>query len=280
METFSEQGKLTSPGRHASALDALPDYVASLMAAVRGLFVHGDFLDIYGVGHSDFSSCSRETIALENRLDRVFRSSNQQLATPRPVNRREVGTCRDYALMACGMLRHKSVRARVRCGFARYFSPGRYEDHWICEYWRADDKRWGRADAQLDGAHCDHLGIAFNTCDLPDGEFVTANEAWELVRHKAVAANLFGHGEAAGEWFLWVNLARDCLSLHGQETSPWDSWRMAIGRKPEIDAADRAACDRIAEGIRLLEQQQDAAVLTPHLQPFWLARAGETKYSE
>ncbi len=280
METFSEQGQLTSPGQYASALDALPDDVASLMAAVRGLFVHDGFLGIYGLAHFDFSSYSRETLPLEKRLDRILRHSSLPLATARPVDRREVGTCRDYALMACGMLRHKSVRARVRCGFARYFTPGRYEDHWICEYWRADEERWARADAQLDGAHCDHLGLDFNTCDLPDGEFVTANEAWDLVRNEAVAAQLFGHGEAAGEWFLWVNLARDCLSLRGQEVSPWDGWRRAMGRESEIDAADRAACDRIAAEIGLLEQRQDAAEFTSRLHPFWLARAGETKSME
>ncbi|MEH6547388.1 MAG: transglutaminase domain-containing protein, partial [Sneathiella sp.] len=182
MKAFAAHSALTSPGKYAHVIDALPNDVALLLDMIRGLLVHSDFLEIYGVGEADFSSLSRETLAFEKRLDQVFESSNEPLTVARPVNRREVGTCRDYAVMVCSMLRQKSVPSRIRCGFARYFSPGRFEDHWICEYWRADEKKWARADAQLDPQLRDHLGIEFDSSDMPDGEFVTANEAWNLVR--------------------------------------------------------------------------------------------------
>ena len=279
MEAFAEHGTMTSPGKHAHAIDALPSDISSLLNSVRGLFVHSDFLDIYGLVESEHFSHSRETLPLEKRLDQVFQRSSQPLTIARPVNCREVGTCRDYAVMACGMLRQKSVPARVRCGFGRYFSPGRFEDHWICEYWRANEKRWARADAQLDARHCDHLGITFDTSDIPDGEFVTANEAWDLIRNQSVAPELFGHGDAVGAWFVWVNLARDYLSLRGQETSPWDEWRTAIGREPEFNTIHQVSCDSIAEYIRSLEQRRLVKDSLPDFQPFWLVSAGKVNVS-
>ena len=59
------------------------------------------------------------------------------------------------------MLRHRRIPARLRCGFAAYFDRGRWEDHWICEYWRPAEGRWCRVDAQLDeisqAAPCHHV---------------------------------------------------------------------------------------------------------------------------
>jgi len=49
--------------------------------------------------------------------------------------------------------------ARARCGFGTYFWRGRFEDHWICEYWTG--ARWARVDAQLDEVQRRVLGIDF-----------------------------------------------------------------------------------------------------------------------
>ncbi|TQV82208.1 transglutaminase [Denitrobaculum tricleocarpae] len=262
---------MTSPGKYASAFDALPDDVSSLLTVVQGLFVHSDFLDIHGLAGSAFSTRSRETLPVEKRLDQIFQISNQALQIARPVDHRAVGTCRDYALMMCGLLWHKSFDARVRCGFAQYFVPGRYEDHWLCEYRCADTGRWVRVDAQMDEAHRDHLAIAFDPSDVPDGAFVTAVEAWDLVRTGKAAPELFGHGDAAGAWFLWVNLARDYFALCGQEVSPWDSWRSALGRDQEIDPATQETCERIAAAIRNVECAPEEMRTMLRLQPFWSA---------
>ena len=147
IEAFAAQSALTSPGQYAHAIDALPDDVVALLGVVRGLLVHCDYLDIYGLDTPETAVISRETLPLEGRLDRLHRQSAVPFSIPRPIEAREVGTCRDYAVMTCGLLRQKAIPARVRCGFARYFTPGRFEDHWLCEYWRADEERWARADS-------------------------------------------------------------------------------------------------------------------------------------
>ena len=57
-------------------------------------------------------------------------------------NKKTFGTCRDYALLMTSILRYRGIPARARAGFGKYFTKGRYEDHWVCEYWLTDEDRW------------------------------------------------------------------------------------------------------------------------------------------
>jgi len=258
---FVPHNRLTQPGRHAQAIDRLPADVPALLSIVRGLLLHCDYLQLYG---ATAPPDTRGTLAIEARLDQVLATSAEPLTTPRPYDERAVGTCRDYALMLCSFLRHKQVPARVRCGFATYFTPGRYEDHWNCEYWHDG---WIRADAQLDDVQQASLGITFDTARLPQGSFVSADEAWHLHGQDGIDAQLFGHGDARGKWFMWVNLARDCLSLHGMETSGWDTWRIAALDPPALSRDDIDECNRIAAQIRAPGQSAPSTLT----RPFWRA---------
>ena len=179
--------------------------------------------------------------------DAVLAANDAPLTTTRHPTQRSVGTCRDYALLLCAMLRQQGVPARVRCGFAKYFHPPSYEDHWVCEYWRADQKRWATADSQLDAEHRAHLGIAFDPADLPAEQFLCAWQAWRMTRDGHADPSIFGHGETTGTWFIQVNLARDLLSLHKREVSPWDRWREASAAHRDLDSEAITLSDQIAE---------------------------------
>jgi hypothetical protein len=76
---------------------------------------------------------------------------DRPLVEPRSLTDRVVGTCRHFAVLSCALLRHRGVAARARCGFAAYFSPGDFLDHWIVEYWRSDEQRWVRIDPEILG---------------------------------------------------------------------------------------------------------------------------------
>ena len=257
--SFTPHNRLTHPGRHAPAIDQLPADVPALLSIVRGLLLHCDYLQLYGV---TAPPDARGTLNIEARLDQILAISPDPLATPRPYNQRAIGTCRDYALMMCSFLRHKQVPARLRCGFATYFTPGRYEDHWICEYWQGG---WHRTDPQLDNEQQAYLDITFDTAKLPVGTFMSANEAWYMLQSDSIDAQLFGHGEARGKWYMWVNLARDCLALNGTETSDWDTWRIAAANPPVLSPDDLNECSRIAAHIQTLDQPP----LHSLTQPFW-----------
>jgi hypothetical protein len=248
-ERYARQDALTEPGVLASLFDGLPDSPSALRDVVSGLITHVAWAAQYGVPAT--MAMPRDTQSVADRLRTIQSSFAGALHAPRPAHQRSFGTCRDYALMLCSMLRHRAIPARVRCGFATYFKTAvPYEDHWICEYWSADAARWLRADAQLDRVHRETLGIGFDCADLPGEAFLSAGEAWRLARSGAVDAGAFGHGEEGrGWWFMRVNVHRDLLALSNRQTSAWDNWRRATDASKVLDAADLAAVDDLVAAI-------------------------------
>lgn len=67
-------------------------------------------------------------------LREILAHDPRALDQPRPPVDRVVGTCRHFAVLSCARLRHRGVPARVRCGFATDFLPGKGLDHWVTEY--------------------------------------------------------------------------------------------------------------------------------------------------
>lgn len=244
VERWRQHGPMSAPGAGPLTFDELPVDVTSLCRIVQGVLIHSDWLTAYGVGEAQFRTVSRETLPLARRLRQIAELDGSALAESRAPDRRAVGTCRDYALMLCGMLRQQGVPARVRCGFAAYFRRP-WEDHWVCEYWR--DGRWRFADAQLDGIIAPRLGIGFDPANLPDGMFMAAGEAWRRCRSGEFDPMSFGHGEqAAGLWFVRVNVMRDHQSVNGRETSDWDTWRQATAAHHSLSEAECAAADELS----------------------------------
>lgn len=56
------------------------------------------------------------------------------LSVAREPEKRVIGTCRQFAVRSCALLRYRGIPARVRCGFATYFQSGKGLDHWSTEY--------------------------------------------------------------------------------------------------------------------------------------------------
>jgi hypothetical protein len=273
---YGRHTALTEPGPHAAAIASLPHDLPSLVGIVQGLLIHGDWLDLYHLTDADFANTARDTRPIATRLDIVLALDAAPLGQSRSPRRRSVSTCRDYALMLTALLRAKAVPARVRCGFATYFAEGRFEDHWICEYWREDEARWAIADAQLDAEHRARLGISFDGSDIPAGAFLNAAAAWQLYRSGKEDAARFGHGEATGAWFLRINLARDLLALRKQKISLWDRWREAPA-DARVTGTDAVwAGDTLADLIVRIESghpPDDASATAALLEPFWLQPA-------
>lgn len=243
---YARHGEFTEVNDHGALFETLPSEVAGLCRVIQGLLIHDHSgLHYYGDPPESFHRASRETVPVGRRIAEIVAAHGAPALDPRPPFERAVGTCRDFALMLCAMLRHQGVSARVRCGFAAYFIPPSYEDHWVCEYWNAHDRRWALADAQLDDAHKTHLSIDFDTTDIPRDRFLSSRRAWRRCRSNPADAALFGHGDGTGEWFVRVNLARDWLSLGKREVSPWDTWRDAREQHCQAGVAARHS-DRLA----------------------------------
>ena len=244
-DLYLKQDGFTDPGAFADLYRNLSASPVELRDIVSRSIIHIAWADRYGIPPD--VPLSRETLPASERLKLMGSLTND------PKDRRSFGTCRDYAITLGSMLRHQSIPARIRCGFATYFTPGPFEDHWICEHWSATDDRWVRADAQLDQLHRKQLGIRFDPADLPAGVFLTAGQAWQWARGGRADATAFGQGSARGLWFLRVNVYRDLLALTNQYTSGWDTWRSVTDDNKVLDPVTLAAVDSVVTMIRDFE---------------------------
>jgi len=258
MDTASwcDHGQLSDPGSLAYLFDDLPRDVGALCAVVQGLLLHDHWGGVlYGPPPRGFDGASRRTLPVAERLAAVLARDPMPLSVARLPERREIGTCRDFALLLVSLLRYQGTPAGVRYGFADYFA-GPWEDHWVAEYRRGGD--WAFADPQLDAEHRAHLGLGFDPADMPRARFLTAPDAWRACRSGA-EPDAFGHGEARGLWFVEVNLMRDRLALGRAETSGWDDWRGARAEHRVIDGARLERGDRIAGGSDMVPEPPWAA---------------------
>jgi hypothetical protein len=234
-ERWLAHSRMSDPGRHAGAISALPAGIGALNEIIQGALVHSDWVREYGLDERRLDAKARTTLPVVERLDDVLSRDQQPLEVRRPAAKRSTGTCRDFALLLCSFLRCKGVPARVRCGFASYFSD-EWEDHWVCEYWDAKTRVWRLSDAQIDHMLRQRNRIDFDPADVPRQFFVSAGEAWLKCRRAEAAPSAFGHGSVTGLWFVKVNIFRDHYVLNGCETSGWDRWR-------EVPPASRLILD-------------------------------------
>ncbi|MDE1991743.1 MAG: transglutaminase domain-containing protein [Rhizobiaceae bacterium] len=236
---------MSDPGGYRAAIAALPADIGALIDTIQGMLVHADWVKEYGLDETKLDATARRTLPVIERLDDVLRRNSQPLEVRRAAEKRSTGTCRDYALMLCSFLRCRGIPARVRCGFAAYFSDG-WEDHWVCEYWDAKSAAWHLADPQIDQVLRHRSKISFAPSDVPRRFFMTAGEAWLQCRHGKSDPSAFGHGDVTGLWFMKVNVLRDHHVLNGRETSNWDSWREAPHPRRTVFPAEMELLDALA----------------------------------
>ncbi|WP_428484073.1 transglutaminase domain-containing protein [Rhodopila sp.] len=245
VDRWTDHTPMSDPGSHTPALAGFPANIDVLHQVIQGVLVHSDWLAEYGLDEKLLHAGSRQTLPVARRLTDIFERDARHLHIPRSPDRRAIGTCRDFALLLCAMLRGKGVSARMRCGFASYFREG-WEDHWVCEYWDKSARAWRLSDPQLDPIQREKCRIEFDPTDVPRQSFVTADKAWLDCRAGRSNPSRFGHGQTTGLWFLKVNLIRDHYVINNQETSPWDTWRAAPSSMRAVGDHDAAMLDALA----------------------------------
>lgn len=257
LDHYVGQSVFTAPGRHAALFDALPSDPQGVARAVQGLLIYEHVAQpFYGYELPETRRAESHIRPLEKIVDALLDLDQRPLAVARPPEKRLVGICRHYLLLATAIFRHHGVPARGRGGFGAYFNPGKFEDHWVCEYWKADEGRWALLDSQFDDVFVRNLAIEHDIHDVPRDRFLTSPDAWLRCRRGELDADLFGieFSQLRGLWFIAASLIRDLATLNGCEILPWDVW----GAQPAIDAELTEAELDFFDEIALLTADPDA----------------------
>lgn len=238
----------------ADRLTALPDDPGELALLVRHLLIHREEAGRFGCALPESRyRLEAETRYISDILDMVTGLDGAELSAPRRPLDRFAGTCRDFALLHCALLRHTGTPARVRCGYATYFAPGFYDDHWVSEYWHPE-RGWTLADPQLvpDTRIEDPYELDFDPLDVPRDSHLPAGECWRLCRTGAVEPQSIGMSVLGltGQWMVRGNVVRDLAALNRAEVLPWDTWGVGRGG-PDLEEPDEEQLAIVDEAARV-----------------------------
>jgi hypothetical protein len=198
---YNEQGQISEPGRYTALLDDLPVEIPELVESTQGLMLHLHWASRLGFTLNRLRREESNLRTIQDRLPKIIELED-------------------------AALRPQGVPIRVRCGFETYFVKGNFEDHWVGEYWHAEDGRWVMVDPQLDPFQIEQLEIDFNPLNLPRTKFLTGGQAWICCQSKRVEPKWFGTFRKRGLDFVKGDLIRDFLALNKVEILPWDNFLM------------------------------------------------------
>ena len=248
-EYYAQHSIITDPREQGDLFVDLPTDVPGLVRVVQGLLIHPFCVELY---HVQLSPRQREEVYLRSvaqMLARLGEFDPAPLTAPREPAQRLVGNCRDHAVLFAALLRHQSIPARVRVGFARYFPSDKNEDHWITEYWDKGRGRWVLVDPQLDCVQCDAFNIGFDPLDMRFYDhFYTGGQAWQLCRSGQAKSHQFGFKRWKGWGYIRGSLLHDLDALNKVELLPMDWWGEFITKaERDVTAQERELLDRLAD---------------------------------
>lgn len=268
-------GPMNDAGEASPTLRDLPPDIASLCRIVQGVLIHRDIAPwLYDLRLSSEKRDLANIRPVAQMIKAIETSSAKPLREARAPADRLPCVCWHFSSLLAAILRAQGVPAHTRCGFGAYFTPGRFEDHWVAEYWNTIEHRWVLVDAQLDDMQRQAFRIDFDPTDVPHDRFILAGDAWQQCRAGRADPDLFGLSiiKEQGQWWIAQNLIRDLAALNRVDMLPWDVWGMMPGPTATISDEDGKFLDRVAAltlggDDALAERQEiyvDSRVKVPH----------------
>lgn len=245
LDFYTQPGPFTTLGVSAAQIDDLPADVGVLAKTVQNLLMHRFWAQAYKVEIPPEREREQGVHSAEGTIACAMALRDAPLSAMRLAEHRATGNCRHFTVMMTAFLRRKGVPARARCGFSSYFEPGKYVDHWVCEYWSGAESRWILVDAQIDALQRAVVKPDFDPLDVPREQFWVAGQAWQRVRAGEADGAKFGIADMWGDWFIAGDLLLDMLALQSIEMLPWEPPQLGPERKTP-EGADLALLDRIA----------------------------------
>jgi transglutaminase superfamily protein len=242
LDYYRRHGRLTDPGAQRHLFSALPADVTAMAKVVGGVLVHRDWTGRFG-----FTLPEQRRDEANTRQVEAILAQLGTLDERRPEDR-FAGTCRDFAVLLCAMLREAGTPARARAGFAGYFTNGFFDDHWVVEVWN-DQRGWQLVDAQVASApKGTYTNADVDPLDVPRDAFLVGGQAWQECRTGGRNLDRIGTSAAGltGLWEVQGNVIRDVASLNRVETLPWDEWGLIPVDYDQLDPSDVKLLDDVA----------------------------------
>jgi hypothetical protein len=267
---YATPGPFTTLGSFGAHADELPDDIGSLAHAVQMLLIHRFWAQAYKFEVTPERDKEQGLHGAEAMLAQAMKLGLARIGEIRLPEKRVVGNCRHFSTMLCAFLRQKRIPARARCGFATYFEPGKYVDHWVCEYWNVAEARWVQVDAQLDALQVAVIKPDFDPLDVPRDRFLAAGDVWQQIRAGTIDAQRCGIADMWGEWFVRGDISLDIAALQKVELLPWEPFGIAMA--PDSTIPDTPELLSLVDHVASLAARGDADAVSELLA---LAKADE-----
>lgn len=222
---YREHGPMTEVKTMRKMVTDIPPDVAVIVDYVQRILLHSHWSRAYGVELTEERRREPMLRSFEEKLVFLSRRGFQHVSDQRSLQDKMIGICRDFSVAAAALCREAGIPARARCGFATYFEPGKYIDHWVLEYWNEVEQRWVMVDPQLDELQRRTLRISLDPLDVGEEHFLTGPKAWLTCRRGQADPDLFGIYQWWGYVYLSCNLILDVNALLKMPMQPWDGWR-------------------------------------------------------
>jgi hypothetical protein len=185
-------------------------------------------------------------------VKQILELDSSSLIVERPLEKRKVSLCRDFAVLLVSMLRYQGVPARARVGFAGYYraETPRYWDHRISEYWDGKTNQWILVDTMADKTQLERLRFQIDPLNIDrNSQFLLAGDVWQRCRAGKANPEDFGDSpDDLGMPPIRYALLHDFDYLNKNELIGFDAWHNLISKpENEVTEDERELLDEIAE---------------------------------
>lgn len=237
LDFYRQQSAITDPGEHVAVFGDLPAAPAEIGRILHNVLVHNWKIVAAGLALDAQRRADIETRPVARLLQRIQEADALGWDVERDIGQRLVVDCRHFATLLCSILRHRSVPARTRHGFASYLQAGHSQSHVICEYWDEAGGGWARFDPDT-----------LQPCD-GESRFISADAAWRGIGAGELDPTTFGYApDLKGGWCVRWELVRDFAALNKQEMLTFDIWGLnaTYPYDAPLDPGDASLLDEIA----------------------------------
>jgi excinuclease ABC subunit A len=252
LQYYAQQSVITDPSTYSHLFDHLPHDLPNLVKTVQGLVISLPWEDAYGLDTPRERHREIYLRTVPEMLERILELDSSSLTVRRPLQKRKVSLCRDFAVLLTSMLRHQSVPARVRVGFAGYYrsETPRYWDHRIAEYWNERLNRWVFVDAMTEEPILERLRFKIDPLNIDiSSQFLLAGDVWQRCRAGKANPQEFGDSpDDLGFPPIRYALLHDFDYLDKNELMGFDAWHSLIDKpENEVTEEEKALLDEIAK---------------------------------